>query len=366
MMYMSDFTTVYFTWIKRGFNIPSTLVEFSLFGNEISIKFYGVIIAFGFILAALFGGRMAYKWRISLDKMLDVLIYGTLAGIIGARAYYVIFQWDYYKLHPAEIPQIWQGGLAIYGGIIGGLIAALIVCKVRKINILNLLDMGGISLLIGQGIGRWGNFMNQEAFGTNTDAPWGMWSKKIAATIIQDSQLLAEKGITMDPNKPVHPTFLYESLWCLIGFLILYVIYKKFRKFSGQLFLGYGAWYGLGRMIIEGFRTDSLYIAHTTIRVSQVVSGVLMLVCLVLYLVFTVKYTKHPKPIEGVDYFPEDAVKTKKERLADEAAAMQAQTEETSAEKSEEVSEEAPEKEPEEKIEETPEEEKHEDSGKTE
>lgn len=95
----------------------------------------------------------------------------ALAGIIGARAYYVIFQWDYYKLHPAEIPQIWQGGLAIYGGIIGGLIAALIVCKVRKINILNLLDMGGISLLIGQGIGRWGNFMNQEAFGTNTDAP---------------------------------------------------------------------------------------------------------------------------------------------------------------------------------------------------
>ena len=319
-----------------------------------------------FILAALFGGRMAYKWRISLDKMLDVLIYGTLAGIIGARAYYVIFQWDYYKLHPAEIPQIWQGGLAIYGGIIAGLLAALIVCKVRKINILNLLDMGGISLLIGQGIGRWGNFMNQEAFGTNTDAPWGMWSKKIAATIIQDSQLLAEKGITMDPNKPVHPTFLYESLWCLIGFLILYVIYKKFRKFSGQLFLGYGAWYGLGRMIIEGFRTDSLYIAHTTIRVSQVVSGVLMLVCLVLYIVFTVKYTKHPKPIEGVDYFPEDAVKTKKERLADEAAAMQAQTEETSAEKSEEVSEEAPEKEPEEKIEETPEEEKHEDSEKTE
>ena len=119
MMSMSDYTTVYFTWIKRGFNIPSTLVEFSLFGNEISIKFYGVIIAFGFILAALFGGRMAYKWRISLDKMLDVLIYGTLAGIIGARAYYVIFQWDYYKLHPAEIPQIWHGGLTIYVGIIG-------------------------------------------------------------------------------------------------------------------------------------------------------------------------------------------------------------------------------------------------------
>ena len=320
---MSDYTTVYFTWIKRGFNIPSTLVEFSLFGNEISIKFYGVIIAFGFILAALFGGRMAYKWRISLDKMLDVLIYGTLAGIIGARAYYVIFQWDYYKLHPAEIPQIWQGGLAIYGGIIGGLIAALIVCKVRKINILNLLDMGGISLLIGQGIGRWGNFMNQEAFGTNTDAPWGMWSKKIAATIIQDSQLLAEKGITMDPNKPVHPTFLYESLWCLIGFLILYVIYKKFRKFSGQLFLGYGAWYGLGRMIIEGFRTDSLCIGNTTIRVSQLLSAIIVLACLAALIVLTVKYKKHPKPIDGIDYFSEEELNkeenSKNEETADES-----------------------------------------------
>lgn len=321
MIPMSDFTTVYFSWIDRGFNIPSTLVEFSLFGNEISIKFYGVIIAFGFVLAALFGGRMAYKWRISLDKMLDVLIYGTIAAIIGARAYYVIFQWDYYKLHPAEIPQIWQGGLAIYGGIIAGIGAAVIVCLVRKINILNLLDMGGISLLIGQGIGRWGNFMNQEAFGTNTDAPWGMWSKKIASSIIRDSALLAEKGIEMDPYKPVHPTFLYESIWCLLGFLVLFIIYKKFRKFSGQLFLGYGAWYGLGRMIIEGFRTDSLYIADTTIRVSQVFSGALMLVCLVLFIVFTVKYTKHPKPIEGVDYFPADAVKTRKERLADEAAA---------------------------------------------
>ena len=121
--------------------------------------------------------------------------------------------------------------------------------------------MGGISLLIGQGIGRWGNFMNQEAFGTNTDAPWGMWSKKIAATIIQDCQLLMEKGITMDPNKPVHPTFLYESLWCLIGFLILLYYYKKFRKFSGQFFFE-GAMVRAGQNDNRGFRTDSLYIAH--------------------------------------------------------------------------------------------------------
>lgn len=308
---MSDFTTVYFTAIKRGFNIPSTLVDFSIFGIDINIKFYGVIIAFGFVLAALFGGRMAYKWRISLDKMLDVLIYGTLAGIIGARLYYVAFEWEYYAAHPSEIFQIWQGGLAIYGGIIGGILAAFIVCKVEKINFLNLLDMGGMSLLIGQGIGRWGNFMNQEAFGTNTDAPWGMWSKKVAMDMMASQDSLAQRGVYIDPMKPVHPTFLYEFLWCMLGFLLLYIVYKKFRKFSGQLFLGYGAWYGLGRMIIEGFRTDSLYIANTNIRVSQLLSAVLVIICVSLYIYFTIKYTKHPKPIEGVDYFPENAVPAK-------------------------------------------------------
>ena len=308
---MSDFTTVYFTAIKRGFNIPSTLVDFSIFGIDINIKFYGVIIAFGFVLAALFGGRMAYKWRISLDKMLDVLIYGTLAGIIGARLYYVAFEWEYYAAHPSEIFQIWQGGLAIYGGIIGGILAAFIVCKVEKINFLNLLDMGGMSLLIGQGIGRWGNFMNQEAFGTNTDAPWGMWSKKVAMDMMVSQDSLAQRGVYIDPMKPVHPTFLYEFLWCMLGFLLLYIVYKKFRKFSGQLFLGYGAWYGLGRMIIEGFRTDSLYIANTNIRVSQLLSAVLVIICVSLYIYFTIKYTKHPKPIEGVDYFPENAVPAK-------------------------------------------------------
>ena len=280
---MSDFTTVYFTWIKRGFNIPSTLVEFSLFGNEISIKFYGVIIAFGFILAALFGGRMAYKWRISLDKMLDVLIYGTLAGIIGARAYYVIFQWDYYKLHPAEIPQIWQGGLAIYGGIIGGLIAAFIVCKVRKINILNLLDMGGISLLIGQGIGRWGNFINREAFGRETTA-------------------FSRMGLTLPGRETVyvHPTFLYESLWNFVGFLLLHFWFRRHeRKFDGELILLYAVWYGIGRALIEGLRTDSLYIAGTGIRVSQLLAGVsAAAAAVVLALFYTGKLRHAPRYVD--------------------------------------------------------------------
>ena len=295
---MSDFTTVYFTWIKRGFNIPSTLVEFSLFGNEISIKFYGVIIAFGFILAALFGGRMAYKWRISLDKMLDVLIYGTLAGIIGARAYYVIFQWDYYKLHPAEIPQIWQGGLAIYGGIIGGLIAAFIVCKVRKINILNLLDMGGISLLIGQGIGRWGNFFNQEAFGCNTNSIFGMSGGRIQEWITDQypsTTYFANFGTALDASQPVHPCFLYESVWCLLGFVLLALFAKKIRRYDGQIFLIYICWYGAERAVVEGLRTDSLVIGN--VRVSQILAICCVVVSIILQIAIGTKVKRM-----GVDY----------------------------------------------------------------
>ena len=293
---MSDFTTVYFTWIKRGFNIPSTLVEFSLFGNEISIKFYGVIIAFGFILAALFGGRMAYKWRISLDKMLDVLIYGTLAGIIGARAYYVIFQWDYYKLHPAEIPQIWQGGLAIYGGIIGGLIAALIVCKVRKINILNLLDMGGISLLIGQGIGRWGNFFNAEAYGTldHIDFPF---IGRIFTPHFEENyplRMVIENGFV--GKIAVHPTFLYESVWNLLGLLLIHLFFSR-KRFDGEVALWYFAWYGFGRFFIEGMRDDSLMLG--SFRVSQILALVLFAASIVLIVIGSKKAKKNAGILDG-------------------------------------------------------------------
>ena len=306
---MSDYTVVYFSGIDRGFSVPSILADFSLFGLDVQIRFYGAIIAFGFLLAVLFGGRMAYKWKMSLDKMVDVLIYGTIAAIIGARLYYVFSKWDYYGQHPAEIIQIWEGGLAIYGGIIGGLVAAFFVCKIRKLNYWNLLDMATMSLLIGQGIGRWGNFTNQEAFGTNTDLPWGMWSEKVAADIIRNQAEHAEKGFYVDPNLPVHPTFLYESIWCLLGVLVLYIICCKARKFSGQIALCYGIWYGLERTFVEGLRTDSLYIADTTIRVSQALSAALVVVCAILLIVLLIKYTKNPKPIEGVDYFPEEDAK---------------------------------------------------------
>ena len=297
-----DSTTVYFSFLDKGIEVSSILAQFSLFGKEVTIRWYGAIIAFGFLLAVLWGGRMAYKWKMNLDKMIDVLIAGTFGGIAGARLYYVIFRWEYYAAHPDEIIQIWNGGLAIYGGIIGGL------------NFYNLLDCAGMSLLIGQGIGRWGNFANQEAFGSNTNMPWGMISEKTTIYLVDHKAELADLGVTVDPYSPVHPTFLYESLWCLGSFLILLFIYKKCRRFSGQLFLTYGLLYGTGRAIIEGFRTDSLYIGSTSLRVSQVLSIVVAAIFLVLLIALTQKYKKNPRPIEGVDYFPAEVVKSTKSK----------------------------------------------------
>lgn len=309
---MSDYTVVYFSCIDRGFSVASVLADFSIFGFNITIRWYGAIIAFGFLLAVLFGGRIAYKWRMSLDKMLDVLIYGTFAGIIGARLFYVLSKWDYYGKHLAEIPQIWNGGLAIYGGLIGGLAAAFVVCRVRRMNFLNLLDVATMSFLLAQGIGRWGNYANQEAFGTNTDLPWGMWSKKVADYIMANQDAFAERGLSVDPSLPVHPTFLYESVWCLLGFALLYLICRRFRHFSGQLALTYGVWYGFERMIVEGLRTDSLYITGTNLRVSQVISAVLVAACLVALIVLLRKYKRNPRPIDGVDFFLEEQLRAQK------------------------------------------------------
>jgi len=314
---MEAFTVpVHFAGIAKAFTVSNTLnLGFT------TVRWYGVIIAFGLLLAALFGGRIAYKWKINLDKMVDVLLYGTIFGIIGARAYYVIFRPEEFRGDFWSIFAIWNGGLAIYGGIIGGLLAALVVCKVERINVRNLLDMVGMSLLIGQGIGRWGNFANQEAFGTITGKNWGMMSEIVADYIARNPKTFGLEGVEnipqyiADQDLYVHPTFFYESVWCLVGFGLLYLIMRKWRTFSGELFLCYGVWYGLGRMIIEGLRTDSLFIGSTSIRVSQVVSGALMLVCLVLLIIFKIHFKRHPKPIEGIDYFPP---KTEKELAAEQ------------------------------------------------
>ena len=285
MRFLTDHALVEFPGLGWKFDVYSNFLEIPMGDGTITIQFYGVIIAFGIILAALFGGRKAYTWKMSLDNMVDVLIYGIIGAVVGARLYYVIFQWDNYKGDLLSIFRIWEGGLAIYGGIIGGLAAAYFVCKKVDLPFLKLLDLAGMSLLIGQGIGRWGNFTNQEAFGINTTLPWGMTSEKIDDYINAHYGSLAESGIVMESGSPVHPTFLYESIWCLLGFVVLYIVCKKFHKFDGQLILGYGIIYGLERTVVEGLRIDSLYIGESDIRVSQVVSLALVVSCALLTIV---------------------------------------------------------------------------------
>ena len=290
---MGNSTTVFFDGLGISFNVPS--IAFTIGSYE--VHWYGIIIAFGFALAVLYGGRTAYKWKMSLDGMTDVLIWGTILGIVCARAYYVIFEWDYFSAHPSEIIQIWNGGIAIYGGIIGAIIGAAIGCKIGKIDFYNLLDMGALGLLIGQGIGRWGNFFNQEAFGLNTDtALFRMWSEKIRDNIIANQGTLIEKGLSVDPNTAVQPTFLYESVWCLALFLILHFFVIKRRKFKGEAFLLYGIGYGLERTVVEGMRTDSLYFAGTTVRVSQVLSAAVVVVFAIWLIVMLVKLKKGTLP----------------------------------------------------------------------
>lgn len=325
---MSNYTHVYFDGLGLDFDLPS--VAFSIFGYD--IHWYGIVIAFGFALAVLYGGRKAYKWKMSLDGMVDVLLWGTLFGIVCARLYYVAFEWDYYSVHLNEIPAIWNGGIAIYGGIIGALIGAAIGCKTGKINFFNLLDLGALGLLIGQGIGRWGNFFNQEAFGTNTDtALFRMWSPKIRDTLTQSAELLAQKGVEVDPNTAVHPTFLYESVWCLLSFLVLHIVVTYFRKFKGEVFLLYGVLYGAERAVVEGMRTDSLYIANTTIRVSQLLSLIIVVCALaaLIYLFVMLKKNKLPKALvldnldelEDVNKIAREEAKAKKLEKAEKRKA---------------------------------------------
>lgn len=251
-----------------GLSFEISPIAFSI--GDLHIHWYGIIIATGLLLAVLYAYFSAKRFNVDNNKLIDCVLVGVIAGVIGARAYYVLFKLDYYIAHPSEIIMISNGGLAIYGGLIGGIIGGCITAKILKMKIMPILDVAVLGFLIGQGIGRWGNFFNQEAFGTVTDLPWGMVSSNTGM-------------------KAVHPCFLYESIWCLSGFVLLHFLSKKYQKYSGQVFYGYLVWYGFERMIVEGLRTDSLYLPFSLfgmdIRVSQVLSGVIFLVGIILLIV---------------------------------------------------------------------------------
>lgn len=277
------------TFPGLGLEFELNRVAFSLFGKD--IYWYGVIIAVGFILAVLYGCRKTAPFGVDQDKVLDLLFFAVPAAIIGARAYYVIFYLDLYineagKFQWGDAVAIWDGGLAIYGGIIAAVITAVIYCKVRKQPFWSYADCGAYGFLIGQLIGRWGNFMNVEAYGGVTDLPWRMCSAKIARELLSEGQIGAEVyEQMMEGTLGVHPTFFYESLWNLIGFVLLIILFRKGRKFNGQVFLCYVIWYGIGRTVIEGLRTDSLYFFNTGLRSSQLVGILSAIAAVILYIV---------------------------------------------------------------------------------
>jgi phosphatidylglycerol:prolipoprotein diacylglycerol transferase len=303
------YTTISFPGLGLEMNPPS---YFNL-GN-FSIHFYGVIIALGLVLAVLYGWKRAKPLGFDQDKMTDGVLWIVPLAVLCARLYYCIFKWEEhgYGENPISILYIWNGGLAIYGGVLGAIVGVAIYCKVNKVNLPALLDLVALGFLIGQMVGRWGNFFNREAFGGETD-----WFLRMGLfnTYTQKWEYH-------------HPTFLYESVWNFIGFLILHFASKR-KQYDGQIALGYAAWYGFGRMLIEGLRTDSLYWGD--FRVSQLLAAVSCFAAAAILLFMTVKEHDTDKLFvnqvsDKEESFVEEASEEEEEEEKNEEAA--AETEE--------------------------------------
>ena len=243
-----------------------TTISFPSFGIEwdpirsfdlgpLTIHLYGAIIAAGLMAAVLYGCKRSKEFGIKEDDLIDGVLWVVPVAIICARLYYCIFSWDSYAANPISILYIWEGGLAIYGGVIGAVLGVCVFCRIKKVSLGAVLDLVALGFLIGQAAGRWGNFFNREAFGAPTESFFRM----------------GLYNPLTDTTEYYHPTFLYESLWNICGFAALHFLSKK-RQYDGQIALGYAAWYGLGRAMIEGLRMDSLY--WGPFRVSQVLAAV--------------------------------------------------------------------------------------------
>ena len=273
-----------------GLGIPEfkvNSVAFELFGREIA--WYGIIITLGMILACAYVIFRAKQKNISADDIIDLALFTISFGVLGARLYYVLTSLDSYDSF-WDVFKIWEGGLGIYGGIIAGLITIFVFCRIKKYNFLLFADMISPAVMIGQMLGRYGNFMNAEAYGAETSLPWRMGIRRTF------------DGIPYGDTIYVHPTFFYESLWNLIGFIIINIIYPK-KKFDGQIFYMYFAWYGFGRMFIELLRSDSLYISSYHVwwtKISVIVGFVFFVTFTTLLIINLVKIKKNSKKKEEV------------------------------------------------------------------
>lgn len=258
-------------------NLPIHRIAFNLhlFGHDIAVYYYGITFALGFLLALMLALRHARRFGIDQDDLLDYFLLAVPFSLIGARLYYVAFTWESFRDNPLRILNTRYGGMAYYGGVIGGILAFWLMSRIKKMNFLHLLDYFAPYLALGQGIGRWGNFFNQEAFGENTTLPWGMFSEGTQA-------YLEAYGHGLDPALPVHPTFLYEFLGNLLIFFILLRVRKK-KKFVFEVSAWYFMLYGLLRFFVEGIRVDALMWGN--IRVSRLLSLLLVLFGLAIILI---------------------------------------------------------------------------------
>jgi phosphatidylglycerol:prolipoprotein diacylglycerol transferase len=254
--------------------------------GPIMIYWYGIIIAIGFLAAVLLAMKSSKKFGFTSDNIIDLVLVSAPISIIFARLYYVLFSWEKYNWDLMKIINIREGGIAIYGAIIGAVLGAFIYTKWKKIRLFEILDFTIPYFVLAQAIGRWGNFVNQEAFGSNTKMPWGMKSEATMNYLSSNSTELADKGINVDPLMPVHPTFFYESIWNIIAFGVL-IWFQKKKKISGEVFFLYMILYGFGRAIIEGFRTDSLMFG--SFRISQVLAIVFTIAFIALFMILRVR-----------------------------------------------------------------------------
>lgn len=274
---------------------PNLGLEIEKIGKSISIggfsiAYYGIIIAFGMVCGYLLVSWQAKRTGQDSEMYLDLALWDIVFAVIGARVYYVIFSWDYYSKNPKEIINTRGGGLAIYGGVIAGVLTTLVFSKIRKVSFFKLVDTACAGLLVGQIIGRWGNFFNREAFGGYTNNLFAMQLKRADVNQSNITHDMIKHIVDIDGVSyiQVHPTFLYESLWN-VAVLLLIILFTKKKKYDGQLFLMYLLGYGVGRFWIEGLRTDQLLIQGTKIAVSQVLSAVVVVVALVIMVVMYIK-----------------------------------------------------------------------------
>ena len=266
-------------FVHLGITIEHLQNHITIFG--FSIAFYGIIIGIGMLLGITLAARDAERRGIGEDTVYDFALLGIVCGVIGARLYYVFFRWDNYRGNLLEILNLRAGGLAIYGGVIGGILSLMFYCKRKRQNFLNLADSLILGVLVGQILGRWGNFFNAEAFGRYTDSLFAMQLRRDIVNPIMINSALLQHLVRVNGVDyiQVHPTFLYESVWnlCLLLFLLWY---RPKKRFTGEMFFLYLGGYGLGRVWIEGLRTDSLLLPGTGIAVSQALAGVCVLVAL--------------------------------------------------------------------------------------